>query len=47
LTTAGFSIFELFSDWDSEEVFESLLPEAVDWVVRMVFAEEIEGLDLF
>jgi len=27
---------ELFSDSDFEEIFESLLPEAVDWMAKMV-----------
>jgi len=31
-----FSGFELFSDWDSKEVSESLLLESVDWMARMV-----------
>jgi len=35
-TAAGFSVSELFSDWDFEEVSESLLLETVDWVVIMV-----------
>ena len=31
-----FSVYELFSYWNSKEVSESLLLEAVDWMVKMI-----------
>ena len=34
-----FSDSELFSDWDFEEIYESLLSEAVDWMAMMVLLE--------